>query len=90
MPPSIELDRAPIRLPSLSDDPSASLPAALVNARAALLQSGIKAAREASALLVDPRWSETERQNQLTSLCDKALAEFGGSECQAGGGRSSG
>ena len=69
--PTIELDRTTlIRLPQLADDDGGVVPEPLANAHAVLAKTANEAASKAVALANDPRWSEAERQRQLSELCE--------------------
>jgi hypothetical protein len=75
----VELSRAPIRLPRLSDDEATAetLPTPLTTAHKALLQTATDAATKASEITADKRWSEPERQRQLSELCNATITELG-------------
>jgi hypothetical protein len=73
-----ELDRSIlVRLPALTDGGDAdALPEPLRNAYGVLNTSANAAAVKARALIADARWSEGERQRQLSELCASSLPEF--------------
>ena len=72
-----ELDRrTPIRLPRLADDDSVVLPEPLTVAHMALHKTANEAAQRAIALTNDTRWSESEKQRQLSELCEATTPEI--------------
>ena len=71
----MELDRSPIRMARLADE-GTTVPAPLVSARASVLKLASDAADEAIKLAKDDRWSEPERQRQLSAVADKVIPEI--------------
>ena len=74
----MELDKSCIRLPRLAGKNGVPLARALFDASIALYRATSDAATKAivTALAPDPRWSESERRNHLSTLCDAALKEL--------------